>query len=254
VNVFIHQCGVNTFLPILTPRDFKFVEGGVFDLNLTSVLTMVSNLLLMSTTGQDTFSGAGGFEILSTLIRDHWINQFMLKVYQSLMLLMELLQCESLQWQLFLCILTCIPLLMEFEADLHVRILQWWGNALFVSFNQLAKQFWRTEAILALLKAYYRYDATDPALVQYRNSRLNVAQSRTQLLKILWNYFMELFDRHDYQTLVSFTVGMSEVQEGEELSVLLCRVVEELPENVDFLLEGHGPWIWKKTKTFKFRI
>jgi hypothetical protein len=49
---------------------------------------------------------------------------------------------------------------------------------------------------------------------------------------------MESFDRHDYQALVSFTVGMSEVQESEELLGLLCRVVEELPENVTFLLEG----------------
>jgi hypothetical protein len=112
VSVFIHQCGVNTFLPILTLRDFKFMDGRIFDLNLTSVLTMVSNLLLTSTAGQDRFSGAGGFEILSTLIREHWIDQFTIKVYQSLMSLMELLQCGSLQRQLFLCILTYIPLLM----------------------------------------------------------------------------------------------------------------------------------------------
>jgi hypothetical protein len=100
------------------------MDGRVFDLNLTSVLTMVSNLLLASTAGQDRFSGAGGFEILSTLIREHWIDQLTIKVYQSLMSLMELLQWGSLQRQLFLCILTYIPLLMDLEADLHLRILQ----------------------------------------------------------------------------------------------------------------------------------
>ncbi|OHS93423.1 hypothetical protein TRFO_11850 [Tritrichomonas foetus] len=242
VDVLVRNCGINTILPIFKLRDYAFTDGSKYEFPFENGLLILSFLLSFSDTAQSKFFQSNGFIILSQLIHDYWHDTFSMKIYGSLVSLMQSLSNVDLQKQLFNSILTHFPLLMKFDPHIHNKILRYWSKTLFPSFIGVSSDFLEPGIILSALRKYYWYKPSEPTIISNKKDRPSLQQIekyRTHLFKILFLFYSSKFTEEYFREFVSHCISCTEIQQTLEMMEFLIKVLSQGRRVVDFRLENN---------------
>lgn len=241
VDVLVHQCGLDSLMPLFLQSDYKLTNEEPFIFPLDTVLTLFSNVLLFSIDAQISFFQNKGFNIFAQLLMEYWTKQFTIKIYLQLFQLLLSIQYEQLQQQLFDEVMTNFTFMMHIDPTLHLRILKHWSQSLFSSFKIIAQNFSNFDDLLAILRMFYWYQPIESLLIHYQDVRspnLNIKACRKYILLVLYSYASDSFSESDFKSLTSHCISCVEVEQVLDLLNFLLRIITELKECIAFNLEN----------------
>ena len=235
-DILVRICKVETLIPLFAQLKALPPVVNFFPYFLTSIVNLLSQALLVSEEGQQSFSRAHGCFIISKFLRRMDDQLVDYQLYLQFAALMQSISHVPLQKELLDNIVFNPDIWLKCDPDGHLRILRHWARTVMPSFTGNAHQFFPFERLLFILRAYYWYEPIEGAMVRNigrtRGMPLNVAECRQLLNQIGVIIASASVTKIDIDLLASHCLTLLESQQIVDLLMLLHLLISRKPSPI----------------------
>lgn len=232
-DVLIRICKVETLIPLFAQLMATPPVEGFFPMFLTSIVNVLSQALLASEQGQESFSRANGCSVLSkflTTMADEFADY---QIYLQFASLMQSVSYPPLQKDLVQRILFNPEIWLKCDPESHLRVLRHWTRTLMPSLMGSANQFLSFDVLLYFLRVYYWYEPVEEPLASMvgrtRGMELNVSECRQLLNQIAVVIATTSFTKADLDLLMSHCLTLVENKQVIDLLAILNMLISHNP-------------------------